>query len=324
MFSDYKEAVINTYERKMEKGDLPPNLLNPTTAKLKDEWLNVLNETYDQRHDDVLLRDFFGPKDDLLTYERAIKAKGADRCRPLYNFLNGEIEDPKERTIELLAWLIKFELRPYWLWDQKKGKINTASKEDDVEKGIVQAHQMLTFAKEEGKTNIGESEDADSKQETNTTPTEEVIVKENDLNEVIETVSKKRLHLGYLVAFIAFIFIGLSISFFTENGYLNRLFGNHCMYWATDHYEPIACDQATPEQVAIALNPIQENLKKITRIDTLTADCIGKIWYSKIDTEVEFFTGSGKHPVHIEKGLKLVTDHIYDQYIRKKDSADLN
>lgn len=38
-------------------------------------------------------------------------------------------------------------------------------------------------------------------------------------------------------------------------------------------------------------------IKLLENKDTLSMEDIGKIWYSKIGNEVEFFTSSGNHPV---------------------------
>ncbi|MNN94928.1 hypothetical protein D3C81_2136440 [compost metagenome] len=53
-----------------------------------------------------------------------------------------------------------------------------------------------------------------------------------------------------------------------------------------------------------------ENFQKINSKDTLGMEDVGKVWYSKIGNEVEFFTSSGKHPVHINRSLKAATEHI--------------
>ncbi|MEJ5090425.1 hypothetical protein [Sphingobacterium faecium] len=40
-----------------------------------------------------------------------------------------------------------------------------------------------------------------------------------------------------------------------------------------------------------------ENFQKINSKDTSSMEDVGKIWYSKIANEVEFFTSPGNHPV---------------------------
>jgi len=49
--------------------------------------------------------------------------------------------------------------------------------------------------------------------------------------------------------------------------------------------------------------------------DTLTKNSLGKVWYSKIDGKVEFFTSAGFHPVHIDRRLKPLTDYMIKKYV---------
>mgnify|MGYP003576290482 CR=1 FL=1 len=88
------------------------------------------------------------------------------------------------------------------------------------------------------------------------------------------------------------------------------------MYWLDDHYESIACNEQIPNMQTLAADPYKlDFFRRINEIDTLKEDCIGKIWYSKIDNKIEFFTLGGMHPEHSEKALKPVTAYIYNKYI---------
>jgi len=89
------------------------------------------------------------------------------------------------------------------------------------------------------------------------------------------------------------------------------------MYWNGSHYKSINCEQKLPNIQVVALDTFRLNyFEKITKTDTLTENCIGKIWYSKIDNEVEFFTTGGMHPEYPDKALKLITEHIFNKYIK--------
>ena len=57
-----------------------------------------------------------------------------------------------------------------------------------------------------------------------------------------------------------------------------------------------------------------ENFQKIQRLDTLNLEDVNKVWYSKVNNEVEFFTAPGLHPEHQERGLKLATKYIIEKY----------
>ena len=112
MLEDYKKGVTACYRQKKVKGELSLNLSHPTPAKLREECLLVLN-TRPQEKDEKIIRDFFNLGGVSSDYSHSIRRFDADRLRPLVNFLKDRIENPEPRNIELLAWLIDFEPRPY-------------------------------------------------------------------------------------------------------------------------------------------------------------------------------------------------------------------
>jgi len=96
-----------------------------------------------------------------------------------------------------------------------------------------------------------------------------------------------------------------------ENGNPVTLFDSkQCMYWNGKEYIPEYCNKTNKNMVAIDAKKIA-NFKRITRPDTITS--IKNIWYSKYQSEVEFFTDNGVNP---ENGsdLKPVTNYILDKY----------
>ncbi|UOU99424.1 hypothetical protein MUU74_05550 [Chryseobacterium daecheongense] len=97
---------------KKEKGKLSLNLVAPTPAKLKQECSIVYSERYKEK-DGKTLRLFFLPKDDSTDYGISIRNTDTDRFKPLSNFLKGKTSETEDKNIELLAWLIDFEPRPY-------------------------------------------------------------------------------------------------------------------------------------------------------------------------------------------------------------------
>jgi len=91
---------------------------------------------------------------------------------------------------------------------------------------------------------------------------------------------------------------------------------NGCMIWDDDHYKRTACEPREDDVSVIAYDEAQvEHFRKIKDEDTITYNSIGKVWYSKIDNRVEFFTGDGNHPIFTKKELKPVTMHIIDTYV---------
>lgn len=113
LFIDYKKHVFNQYEDAKRKSQLSENLVRPTPAKIRAECLLVLKERYNQQHDAKSLRLFFGCQKSLTEWEREIKRIDTDRFKPLTNFLKGKTRDTEDKNIELLAWLINIQPRPY-------------------------------------------------------------------------------------------------------------------------------------------------------------------------------------------------------------------
>lgn len=87
-----------------------------------------------------------------------------------------------------------------------------------------------------------------------------------------------------------------------------------CMYWNDVEYIPVFCDETLADFNVIQRNEDFLKLKKITRPDTLTTEnALGKVWYDKSNSKVEFFTHHGIHPKN-GKTLRNVTVHIVEKY----------
>src|SRR5690606_1966887 len=64
-----------------------------------------------------------------------------------------------------------------------------------------------------------------------------------------------------------------------------------CMYWASDRYVAVCCEERLPGVSIVAIRPYElEHFRRITQPDALTVQHADKVWYSKIDNTVEFFT----------------------------------
>lgn len=112
MFTDYRLRVIENYQARRETQLLPSNLIQPTTARLKAECIKVCIERYNYK-DEIILRNFFGKganKEDCL---RAIERFEVDKFKPLVNYLKQVTSETDIKNVEILAWLIDFENRPF-------------------------------------------------------------------------------------------------------------------------------------------------------------------------------------------------------------------
>lgn len=94
--------------------------------------------------------------------------------------------------------------------------------------------------------------------------------------------------------------------------------GDNCVYWNGEQYIQVDCAEENKQYEIIKTDYSRiENFKKITRSDTLTSNDHHKIWYSKINGKVEFFTESGFHPIHRQKPLKPATWYMIKKYKKK-------
>jgi hypothetical protein len=311
MFSDYKIEVVECYKKMRVKGSLSLNLLSPTPSKLKNECLMVF-QSGRTKNDIAILRQFFGHREDESDYARAIKKIETDKFRPLVNFLKEQTGDTDDKNIELLSWLIDYSPRPYKYGEEKKEKA--------IEKLKEETFATVSDLDQDEKITIG--------QETGLSRQKESILKPPIIGSKTSLPVKhwfqKKDNILYGIALLVF---GLLLSFKT---YLkpNSLFGfkvkeSSCMYWASDHYVSANCDDKVPN-VNIIVSDSSEliHFKKITRPDTLKLADINKVWYSKINKKVEFFTASGHHPEHPEKQLKPLTKYMFLKYVVKvRDGA---
>ncbi|MBD3904340.1 hypothetical protein NAL32_06240 [Chryseobacterium sp. Ch-15] len=97
----------------------------------------------------------------------------------------------------------------------------------------------------------------------------------------------------------------------------------HCMYWDKSEYKPIDCKDKKPiynHKIPFDYERM-EYFKRIERKDTLTVDnAFGKVWYSKYNGEVYFFTDDGVDPNN-GRELRKATEYIIDKYAGIQEEA---
>lgn len=99
--------------------------------------------------------------------------------------------------------------------------------------------------------------------------------------------------------------------------------GPNCMYWDKSEYKPVDCQDKNPvynHRIPFDYEKM-EYFKRIERKDTLTVDnAYGKVWYSKYNGEVEFFTNDGVDPNN-GRELRIATEYIIDKYAGIQDEG---
>jgi len=108
----YITVVLETFKLKKDKNELYVELHYPTPANLKKSCAYICAERFD-RKDGRILKQFFEEGDDKEKLQGIIETTDPEDFRAVQNYLNEETANPREKTVELAAWLIDFEPRPY-------------------------------------------------------------------------------------------------------------------------------------------------------------------------------------------------------------------
>ncbi|HEY9260965.1 hypothetical protein, partial [Chitinophaga sp.] len=243
--------------------------------------------------------------------------------RPLVNYLKGKSESTDEKNIELLAWLIDFPGRP---WEMGKeisdyGDITEVPVLEDIDQVTgdpVKEPDSPTTQSATGRDNR-EGIPVIPEIPTTTVSVGGLIGTESGGVNPTETGKQEKVRGKSTKTLAAAVMLSLVLGtggmwWWKDKNQTPR--SGYCMYWLEDHYEPIDCNQKISNARVIALDTMRlKNLRKITRPDTITSLAIGKVWYSKINGRMEYFTSGGEHPVIFSRQLKPITIYIIDKYI---------
>lgn len=297
LFIDYTNAVLQDYENKRKNDKLSSRLSHPSPAELRDECEAVFKDRYTSK-DAPALRTFFGSFDTKESAWQLIRNHPIDKFRPLVNFLKRDIKEPKKKNIELLAWLIDFEHRPY---DYNKNYIKT--EEDKEIEGIPEeeaAAEMIT-------ENLKPVEDPAP------IPVAAAPVAKN----------KARFRIKKIPFVFAVLLLAASgVLLYKEKDRNEQVMGTafnrfqSCMYWTGYRYDQISCNEKMGDTLVIALDTAKMlHFKKITTPDTISMNDIGKVYYIKLNGAIEYYTARGVHPVYTDRRLKPLTVFMYEKYI---------
>jgi len=285
----YRKAVLAHFRQKSEEKRLPLAMGQLTRRGLRAACVEICRDKY--KDDDApVLRTFFEGGENRLAFLKAIAHYPVDRFRPLATFLK-EGNNPDDKVVELAAWLVGFQPRPY------DPRIN---------------YDQLP------NTISGNSQVPSAGIEIDPSPTDSDKITGEPPSPAVEAVENKKKRRKIIFAITITIALGM-IIIWTRPGkppapaYIGR---QACMYWNEDHYEPISC-QPHGDTLVVPLDPNKlAHFRKITRPDTITTNAIGSVWYVRYRKEYEFYTGDGFHPIDPNLRLRPITEFIIRNHIR--------
>jgi hypothetical protein len=282
MFIDYQNDVIRAYRQKQASGDLPDNLKRVITANLKAESAFVCAKRYSCQDERTLAR-YFEVSTDQQGYLDLINDRDADDFKSVYKFLRGETRKPNEEIVEMLAWLIDFQPRPYLKWvDQQPGK-EEDKEEDKKERG---KEKIITLPKPD-RTGL----------------------------------SKK---LKVVISFAMTIAVCMTVYILwpktpADAGTKPTAIVIHhgkCMYWAGEQFKMGTYEVTHNDTPAFPVDTtLLANFRRITDLHTLSKHSIRRVWYAKINGQLEIFNQPGFHPVDTARRLLPLTAYMFNKYI---------
>jgi hypothetical protein len=347
MFEYFQKAVRNGYLDLKQDRRLDFSREWPSTGDLKN-WSMQCIEKGLSTEDEIVFTDYFREKDEKKQQKQLgkpikeiVKNSETDKFRALRNFIIGDTKRSPERdVVKFLAILINFQPRPYNFeyWNSFQSETMNLNEPDlsqneetneSISKDLMNPEEGLdATAIKENDNNHYTAIDEDE----NNVETEETALAENDQAPVSEELDK-----------IEEIAIQSERrSFFEKNKYTLRFTGitsliivifftvhyltpEDCMCWNGEKYIQVDCQDQKQRYQVVGLDKVKlEHFRKITRPDTLGLKDLGNIWYSKIDNEVEFFTGPGYHPIQHRRSLKATTKYIFETYAGQKIENNQN
>lgn len=343
-FEDYKQEVILTYKKRKDEGTLPYNLRNLTTANMKKECLAAFQNRYSEKDEETFKLLFKEERNSAEEYFKKLKTSNSEIFKALYQFLKGVSNDTKDNNIELLAWLIDFHPRPHVYADM--GELVKSEWE-------FSANKSKELYAEENKTVDIVEETKEEFLESSSIPSPNTLLDNNKIQKANETKKEEfpeqastltvnnllsnhpadngqkigngkigfpsKFNKAVISFFAAFIIVGGSYLFYDKS--------NQCMYWNGNEYQTVACDQKIEGANILPKDTFRlKQLKRIKNISEITRGDIGKIYYSKVNKKVEFYTTGGvdvdtsgiENPTDSRKRLLPLTEHMYTEYVESK------
>lgn len=275
MFDEYRASVLNTYKLKKKAGALTPNLMRSTPNKLREECLDVFNRKL-LDEDLPAVSGFFGHKKDKTEYAQAIRKFDVDKFRPLDKFIKGHTAGTEDKNVELLAWLIGYEPRPF-----KYGHTYVIDGEDKSREKAVK---------------VIRGDESEKKKKSWLTFAAIVIMVLLSGAGYLMLKRDKSPEIQHVAPSVI-------------NGQCMYWSGDR--YTAVPCSEAHKDTPVVPLN-SLKLNL----LRKVTDISKINENSLGKVWYVRLrKDDYEYFTDSGFHPVDTQLRLKPITKFILARHI---------
>ncbi len=315
MFEEYRDQVWACFQEKKASNGLSPNLNVPSRAALRRECLLVFSERF-RETDLETLRIFFTTSSDKRACEKALDQSSAELFRTLNNYVRGETQQPENRIVELLAWLIDFTPRPYSHYRQLRNQGGSVVAEPTPGPETAPGPSGQEPVQPTGGPNpptlfpvpVEQKDDKEDRPDIDPQEEEELQVFPEGAEHPKKNLRRMK-------------FTGVSRMTYSSVGVLIIvaiyiiIHRPKCMTWKYDRYELVSCEEPPPGALVIPFDDkLFTSFRKITQPDTLTQYSDGKVFYLKYHNKVEFFTMNGFHPVYRDKALKQLTEFIRVKY----------
>jgi len=277
-FDDYILAVRSKYE--VEKNKIYSDfLLKPSPAQMRELCLLIHDKGLSNKDKEVF-ELFFRTKPDT-TLRKAIENIDVEKLKKICNFLNGKSQSTSPNSLNLIAILVDFELRPFGHF------LNSNLKQESVEiKSLIESDNTIkTFV-------------------------QEIETKRPESNKKF----RKKITIGVLGL------IGLTSIAYTAKTIIApepqcmQWQKNH--YEVVDCNSENQQGLLKKYDI-IPFDEHQSKLIKIEVSDTTTFFKNGKslFWYCKVDGKPDFFNTYGIHP-ETGKALKQVSEYIVEKHVK--------
>jgi len=277
-FEDYIFAVRSKYE--VEKNKIYSDfLLKPSPAQLR-EFCLLIHDNGLSNKDKEVFELFFRSKPDT-TLRKSVENIDVEKLKKICNFLNGKSQSTSPNSLNLIAILVDYELRPYSFF------LNSDLDDNNIAiKSSVKSNSALKLVSQE-------------------TEPQKVESSKN---------FKKKIAIGFL-GLIGLTSIGYTAkNIIAPEPQCMQWQKNHYEVVKCNNENQ---QGFLKQHDVIPFDEHQSKLIKIEVSDTTTFFKNGKslYWYCKVNGKPEFFNTHGVHP-ETGKALKQVSRYIVEKYVK--------